>query len=343
MKKIFQISAILFGCLCLAQLSYGQESLRDRLAKKQAQQQGGSQQSVTVPQLTVRAQKMNESQGQDLSNATWVREVYRFLDLTKGKNAALQYPVQPINNKMNLYTLIFKLMGDGNLIAYDFNNGQDVFTDDKIVNFKDVLERLEIPYQQNGVTFSYDEFSIPSNEVLGYYIKEAWYFDQSNSVVGVKTVAICPILFREEFMDGVELSSDVPAMRQPQFWVPYENIRPYAARMPIITSDLNNVQNKTVDDYFRMRLYDGEIYKTTNMENKILAEKYKTPEELKAAQEQIEKELVGFEKNLWVANDSINTNTTANNKTSNKKQKAPKASKPKNSGGSASFSARDRR
>lgn len=342
MKKIFQITTILISCLCLAQLSYGQEqaeSLRDRLAKKQAQQQGG-QQTITVPQLTVRAQKMNETQTRDLSSATWVREVYRFLDLTKGKNAALYYPVQPIGDKMNFFTMIFKLMGDGNLTAYDFDIQQEIFTDEKKVNFKDVLDRLEIPFQQNGTVFSYDEFSIPSNEVLGYYIKEAWYFDQSNSMIGVKTVAVCPIVFREEYMDGIEVSS-VPASRQPLFWIPYENVRPYAARIPIMTSNLNNVENKTIDDYFRLRLYDGEIYKTTNMENKVLGEIYKTPEELKQAQEQIEKELVGFEKNLWVVNDSINSENRA--KVDTKKRKAPQASKSKNSSSSATFSARDRR
>lgn len=342
MKKIFQITTILISCLCLAQLSYGQEqaeSLRDRLAKKQVQQQGG-QQTITVPQLTVRAQKMNETQTRDLSSATWVREVYRFLDLTKGKNAALYYPVQPIGDKMNFFTMIFKLMGDGNLTAYDFDIQQEVFTDEKKVNFKDVLDRLEIPFQQNGTVFSYDEFSIPSNEVLGYYIKEAWYFDQSNSMIGVKTVAVCPIVFREEYMDGIEVSS-VPASRQPLFWIPYENVRPYAARIPIMTSNLNNVENKTIDDYFRLRLYDGEIYKTTNMENKVLGEIYKTPEELKQAQEQIEKELVGFEKNLWVVNDSINSENRA--KIDTKKRKAPQASKSKNSSSSATFSARDRR
>ncbi|MDR0824784.1 MAG: gliding motility protein GldN, partial [Prevotella sp.] len=282
MKKIFQITALSVCCLCLASLTYAQnqqESLRERLAKKQQQQQGTTSDSGTkVPQLSVRAEMMNDTQTQDLSNATWVREVYRFLDLTEGKNAALFYPVQPIGNQMNFYTMIFKLMGNGSLTAYDWNNGTDLFIDKLKVNFGDVLDRLEIPYQKNGNVFTYDEFSIPGNEALGYYIKEAWYFDQSNSVIGVKTVAICPVLFRQEFIDGMDFGAAASqGLRQPQFWIPYENVRPYAARMPIMTSDKNNVMNKTIDDYFRMRLYDGEIYKTTNMENKFLSEKYKTP------------------------------------------------------------------
>jgi gliding motility associated protien GldN len=345
MKKIYQIAALLICSLCFASLAYAQdqpESLRDRLAKKQQQQQGTAQDNgPKVPQLSVRAEMMNDTQTQDLSNATWIREVYRFLDLTKGKNAALFYPVQPVGNQMNFYTMIFKLMGDGNLVAYDWNNGKDLFVDKLRVNFGDVLERLEIPYQKNGNAYSYDEFSIPSNEALGYYIKEAWYFDQSNSVLGVKTVAICPVLFRQEYVDGIDLGTD-QGLREPQFWIPYENIRPYAARMPIMASDKNNVMNKTIDDYFRMRLYEGEIYMTTNMENKVLSQKYTTPEALKEAQEKIEGELKEFDKELWVLNDSIN-NLPVNNKSKNTKTKAPKMSKPKNSSSGATYSARDRR
>lgn len=347
MKKAFKILALLTCGLCFTYISHAQEqteSLRDRLSKKQQQQQGITQENtIKVPKLSVRAEMMNETQTQDLSHATWIREVYRFLDLTKGKNAALFYPEQPVGDKMNLYTMIFKLMSEGNLIGYNWNNGQDLFVDNQRVNFEEVLKKLEIPYQKNGNTFSYDEFSIPNNEALGYYIKEAWYFDQSNSVLGVKTVAICPVLFRQEYLDGIDVAgSSSLGLREPQFWIPYENIRPYAARMPIMTSDMNNVMTKTIDDYFRMRLYDGEIYKTTNMENKFLAQKYKIPEALKEAQEKIERELKQFDENLWAVNDSIDLPANGKNakKVDTKKQKI---SKPKNSSTGATYSARDRR
>lgn len=350
MKKILTITYFLLCCFSFAQLANAQEqteSLRDRLARRQQQQQG-VQDGANVPSLSVRAEMMNEGQSQDLSNATWIRGIYRFLDLKKGANGALLYPEQPVGNRMNLFTMIFKLMGNGSLVGYDFNNGQDIFAEQMKIDFKNILENLEIPFQQNGNIFIYDEYSIPSNEALGYYIKEEWYFDQSNSVLGVKVTAICPILFRQDYsimsLEGV----DMMAERYPQFWIKYDDLRPYAARMPVMTSDLNNVMNKTVDDFFRMRLYEGEIYKTTNMENKVLIEKYKTPEALKEAQEKIEGELKQFEKNLWVSGDSINdvnAKNTKNSKNNKTKTKTPKASKPKgsSSGGSATYSARDRR
>lgn len=345
MKKILYHITIVFVGLCFASSMYAQEqgeSLRERLARRQQQQQDAKTASQSnIPALSVRAQMLNETQTQDLANATWIRGVYRFLDLTKGSNAALYYPVQPMGNQMNFFTMIFKLMGDGNLTGYNFNNNQEMFTDNQIVDFSDVLDKLEIPYQKNGNKYTYDEFSIPSNEVLGYYIKEDWYFDQSNSVLGVKTVAICPIVFRDEFLGEFDDEAMSGATRRPQFWISYEDVRAYAARMPIMTSDRNNVMNKTIDDYFRMRMYEGEIYKTTNMENKFLREKYPTEDELKAAQARIEGELRAFDEKLWVINDSVKAATPVEKK--GKKNKPAKGSKAKNSSSSATYSARDRR
>lgn len=339
MKRKFAyilIFSFIFSSLALAQEKEG--SLRDRIAKKQ-QQANPEKKNSSIPQLSVRAQMKNETNTQDLSKATWVREVYRNLDLTKGPNAALYYPVTPIGDRMNLYTMIFKLMANRELVVYQFNEGQDIFTEDMKMTAEDMFERLEIPYTKEGDYLVYDEYSIPSNEALGYYVKEAWYFDQSNSVMDIKIVAICPVLYRDALGDyGISFSGG-EAIREPQFWIPYENIRPYAARMPIMTSDINNALNKTVDDYFRLRLYDGEIYKATNMTNKVLIEMYKTPEEVEQAQKEIEKQLVDFEKGLWVINDSVKVSDG-----DPKKRNVSKRDKPKqNSSSSTTHSARERR
>ena len=318
-----------------------QGSLRDRIAKRQQQAQGDDDKNTSLPQLSVRAQIRNHDNTQSLSSATWVREIYRSLDLTKGVNAALFYPVTSIEDRMNLYTMIFKLMANGELEAYEFNDSQPVFTEAFRVSPEDMFERLEIPFSKEGDHIAYDAYSIPGNEVLGYYVKEAWYFDQSNSVLDVKIVAICPVLYRNTLDNfDISFSSEVAATREPQFWIPYESIRPYAARMPIMTSDINNVLTKTVDDYFRLRLYDGEIYKTTNMENKFLIEKYKTPEEVEQARENIENELRLFGDSLWVINDSVKISDGKPVKRDLKNRDVPKGS---SSNSSATHSARERR
>lgn len=342
MKKIIYIAILSFSLSGIMVAQNQQPSLRERIANRQMEaQQGSSNNKKNLSQLSVRAQIRNQNNTQDLSRATWVREIYRELDLTKGTNATLYHPVTPTGDRMNLYTLIFKLMANGELDVYQFNEGQDSFTEDLRMKPEDMFERLEIPFTKEGNKIVYDEYSIPSNEALGYYIKEAWYFDHSNSVMDIKIVAICPVLYRDALDDFGFSFSNSESIREPQFWIPYENIRPYAARMPIMTSDLNNTMNNTVDDYFRLRLYEGDIYKTTNMANKVLLELYKTPEEIEDAQKKIEQQLVDFEKGLWVINDSTKVSDGDPVKRNIKKRDQPKGSSSSSS--SAKNSARERR
>jgi septal ring factor EnvC (AmiA/AmiB activator) len=106
--------------------------------------------------------------------------------------------------------------------------------------------------------------------------------------------------------------------------------------MPVMTSSLNNVTNGTVDDFFRMHRYNGEIYKTLNLQGKALAQLAATPEALKAEQEKIEKQLKDFEDHLWKQDTVIPTPS--------KRNKAGKTKKPASSdSGSSSVTMRDRR
>lgn len=271
-------------------------SLRERIARRQ--DATARQQQKGLPQLSVRAENMNQSQTQDISNVPWMREIYRFLDLNEDKNASLYYPEFPIGDRMNLFTMMFKLLQSGEVEAYEYlTTGQELFVDQYKLKFKNLLDSYSIMYtEQNGV-FTVEDMDIPSNEVLGYFVKEAWYFDQSNSVVDVKILALCPVIMRQDDFDA-------ESTRYPLFWMPYENIRPYAARMPVMTSNLNNASTQTVDDYFRKRSFEGDIYKTTNMRNRTLAQMFPTDSLMKKEQNRIEDELKLFKKNLWIMSET---------------------------------------
>lgn len=290
MKHILAIVvAVLIGQALMFSVS-AQETARDRINRRNNAQQSAAN---AVPQLSVRAANMNQSMTQDLSNVRWMREIYRLVDLNKEKNAPLYYPVEPIGDRMNFFTMIFRLLASGSIHAYEFLDGKEIFTDQYQIKFKEgFLDRFKILYHEEGGRYVVDDSDVPSNEVTAYYVKEAWYFDQSNSVVDVKTLAICPVLYRQDDFGAV-------AIPTPLFWLPYENIRPYAARMPVITSSLNNASTGTVDDFFRKRLFQGEIYKTTNMKNQGLAQIYPNDTVRKKEQAKIEAQLQQFEKNLW--------------------------------------------
>lgn len=290
MKHILAIIMIALAGQVVTFSASAQETARDRINRRNNAQQAAAN---AVPQLSVRAANMNQAMTQDLSNVRWMREIYRLVDLNKEKNAPLYYPVEPIDDRMNFFTMIFRLLASGSINAYEFLDGKEIFTDKYQIKFKEgFLDRFKILYHEDGGKYIVDDSDVPSNEVTAYYVKEAWYFDQSNSVVDVKILAICPVLYRQDDFGAV-------AIPTPLFWLPYENIRPYAARMPIITSSLNNASTGTVDDFFRKRLFQGEIYKTTNMKNQALAQIYPNDTVRKKEQAKIEAQLSQFEKNLW--------------------------------------------
>ena len=254
-----------------------------------------------IPELTVRAQDMNERMTQQVGNARWMRILYRQIDLTKEQNAPLYYPVQPMNGQMNLFTTIFHLVSEGKLAAYEYLDGYEDFSDSRRIVLKDMLDRFHIFYEEEqgkageGQIFSVNESDVPSADVRSYYVKEAWYFDQNNSVFDVKTLAICPILTS---------NGDIGETTMAMFWIPYENLRPYINTSYIMTSNNNNAMTFTLDDYFRRRMFEGEIIKTQNLMNQPLQAYCPTPDSLKREQDRIEGQLVAFEKSLWLQPDT---------------------------------------
>ncbi len=302
-----------------------------------------------IPELTVRAQEMNERMTQQIGNARWMRIIYRQIDLTKEPNAPLYYPVQPINGQMNLFSTIFQLISENKVAAYEYLDGYEDFSDERKVVMKDMLDRFhifyeEIPGKENEPTaFVVNESDIPSADVKSYYIKEAYYFDQNNSVFDIKTLAICPILTS---------NGDIGETTMGMFWIPYESLRPYINTSYIMTSNTNNAMTFTMDDYFRRRMFQGDIIKTQNLMNQPLQAYCPTPDSLKKEQERIENQLAAFEKSLYLQPDTTqvaadNNSTKARpaavsargRKTSSAKEpkaakvKAPKAQKSSSASG----------
>ena len=301
-----------------------QNRRRTPVASRGERQQAEAEDNM--PELTIRAQDLNERMGQDVSNARWMRVIYRQVDLTKEKNAPLYYPTQPMNGQMNLFSTIFQLICEDKLTVYEYLDGYEDFSDAHKVALKDMLDRFHIFYEEvpgkgnQPASFIVNESDVPSADVRSYYIKEAWYFDQQNSVFDVKTLAICPIL-----TDNGDIGETTMGM----FWIPYESLRPYIRNTYIMTSNTNNVMTFTYDDYFRRRMFEGDIIKTQNLMNQPLQAYCPTPGSLKAEQARIEKQLVSFEDSLWMKPDTAALANTKEAKEAKKKaeKEAKKAAK----------------
>ena len=326
MKRSYYYILALVSVVMTAIPAFAQEENAQRRSPKArtGARESTTNKSFDLQNLTLRARNLNEQLSQDMGYARWMRVIYREVDLRKEQNAPLYYPPRPLNGSMNLFSTIFQLLIDGKINAYTYEDGYEAFDEEHLLVLKDFLDESHIYYEEvpgrNGAPTSYiiNESDIPSADVLSYYVKEAWYFDQNNSVFDVKTLAICPLLTQSGDLGERET--------QPLFWLPYENIRPYVSNSYIMTSNVNNAKTFTVDDYFRRRMFAGEIIKTENLMNKTLRQYY--PEEsdstnLKLAQEEIENQLKTFHDSLYWKADS----TQLDPKEAKKAEKEAKKSK----------------
>ena len=263
--------------------------------------------------LSERAKAQYTAQMPAPSDVVWKRDIYRTLDLTKEKNAALYYPVEPLGDRVNLFTLIIRLVADGKVPAYEYrSDGNELFTEDNKYKVYDMLDKFYIYYEtKDSVTFTISDSDIPAGEVLSYFIKESSFYDQRTATYSTRVTAICPVLHRSG-----DFGSDVT--KYPMFWLNYDEVSPYFGMTPLMTSSYNNVSNMSIDDYFVRSLYEGDIYKTANLQNKLLAQYCPNDTAMKAEQQRIEKELVTFENKLWGIEEPDTTTVAPSSKTEKK-------------------------
>ena len=275
----------------------------------------------------------------------WRRDIYRELDLMKNENAGLYYPVEPQGKEVNLFTYIFKLAQNGYIPVYEYpTDGSDVFTEEAKVQMKTILDNYHIFYEEQDGKLKVDNSDIPSSEVKKYYLKESAYYDQANSSFHIKVLALCPVMMRDDDFGG-------EATQYPLFWVKYSDLEPFLTRQTVMTSSLNNAATMSMDDYFTLNMYRGQIYKTNNAQGKTLVQLCDgDTAKLSAEQKRIEKELEAFRKNIFgdpAKKDSLDSLANINPQNVKAKQKAAKkssssrrtkATKSKSSGSTTSAS-----
>jgi gliding motility associated protien GldN len=311
MKKI----VLLFLTTAMATVAVAQPTRR--LQEQQAQKE--AEKSPTAVTISERARSQYTAQTAMPTEVQWRRDIYRELDLKKEKNAALYYPEQPLGDRVNFFTLVLNLILDGKIKAYEYRlDGNELFTPDNELDIENMLDKFYIYYTKDEKgKYKIEPTDIPSP--AKYYIKESNYLDQLSNFQ-TRVTAVCPVLMQSDF-------GDKPTA-YPMFWLNYDEISPYLGQTQVMTSSYNNTSNMSLDDYFVMRQYDGDIYKTSNLRNVPLSEYCETDEELQAERARIEKQLKDFQNGLWSEAD-LKEDTEAKDDASNKKQKEPKEPKEK--------------
>jgi len=297
MKKLFLFIVIVIVNVIVVQAQPQKSRVQNNNTKNATTRRNG-----TTSAATSRADLMFPTAVDVPEDPIWRRDIYRQLDLTSDDNAALYYPIQAQGNDVNLFTLLFKLLSTGKIPAYkhDLNTGKEDFRQANRLHFKEMCENYSIYYETEGNTIKVEDSDIPSAEVKTFYVKESSYYDQNTATYHSRIVALCPL---------IEMSNDFSfsASKSPMFWVKYDDVKTYLSNHMLMVSNVNNAAKMSMDDFFSTNHYKGEIYMTTNMQGKSLAQivadsaVVATPKDptTQKVQDRIEKEMKDFEEHIW--------------------------------------------
>ncbi len=247
--------------------------------------------------ISDRQQSFYEVKEPSDADLQWMKIIYREVDLEKGKNAALMYPELPNEDGESLYFIIMRLLAKNQITAY--NSMDEIFTDEHKIDVGQMFDNYGIYYTeakgstQKNPIYEFEDADIRSNQVKSYYIIEKWEFDTRSNRMKANVQYICPVLHQVDDWSGDNA-------RYPMFWVKLNDIRPYMAKQFIFTDDDNNLARYSIDDFFKLNMYTGDIIKTKNLRNLSLKQMFPDEKAYKHAQDSIEQRLRSFNKDLWV-------------------------------------------
>lgn len=307
-----------------------------------AKSSGGGQRQRFVPRAQRAAQQSASAVSDDRAqmdfptapempkDVSWRRDIYRRLDLTQDANAALYYPLEQQGDQINLFTYLMKLILRGQVKAYDYSlNGNENFDAKNQVKPKDILDRYHIYYESKDGRTHINDSDIPAAEVTEYFVKESSYFDQHTATYHTRVTALCPVMKRADDFGGADAS-------YPMFWVKYDDISPYLAKLPLTGSNYNNAATMSADDFFAMNRYKGKIYKTNNLQGKVLANYATTDSAMTREQDKIEKQLSDFEQHIWGNDSTDSTKVKADTVAATGKQRRTRSLSKRRGGSEAS-------
>jgi hypothetical protein len=157
---------------------------------------------------------------------------------------------------------------------------------------KNIFNKNITPYKTTDDEFKNElplkGIDTSSIQVIGYKIKEDFFFDNDRLVSESRISGICPVVVNNVKHDTLDL-----------YWVYFPQIRKYLAKEKVLTSD-HPSKIKTLDDLFFYRYFYAQIYKESNVNDRPIA-KYKSGKEIEKEAERIEISLIESEQDIWLS------------------------------------------
>lgn len=221
----------------------------------------------------------------------WSKKMWRIIETREKINIAFRNPTRP------LFKILIDGVNNGQVTAFKDEDFKEMMTTEDVK--KQIFRVDSIPYYDPDTyeeTIKVVESEINADDIKRYRVKEIWYFDKEASMLKVRILGISPLHETVDPTTG-ELKYELPL-----FWIYYPEVREALAKETVV-SDFNDMFPMTWYDLFENRMFSSYIFKTTNVLDLRLADKFEKSldpnMDILLESEKIKEELFNFEQDLW--------------------------------------------
>ncbi len=224
------------------------------------------------------------------------------IDLREKQNLPLYFPTKPIDNRINLITLVLYGIDNEGFTAY---SKDDPFNEFKVPLTKEAVDAamgagsdtLKIPDATTGeLTTKVVPKERQLDEVKQFMIKEKWFFDKQHSTMQVRIIGLCPIRYEYKPDQNGNPTDDLAKIQT--FWIYYPELRKIMANHEIFNR-FNDAQHISFDDFFFQRRFSSYIYKESNVYDNRIVSSYAPGIESLYESDRIKESLFTIEHDLW--------------------------------------------
>jgi len=233
------------------------------------------------------------------ADVMWSKKIWRVIDLKEKMNLAFAYPYSgSMKDRRSLIDVFFDSVEEGTLTAY--STLDDEFT---LPMTREQLETVggagidsttytspDPPYLEID-TVIVRKFS--RDKVVGYRIKEEWFFDKQRSVMDVRIIGIAPMAYEWDEKGNTREN----AKMVPIFWVYFPEARKILANTECFNR-FNDAERKTYDDVFQKRLFSSYITKESNVFDRRI-EDYRLGMDALVESDRVKNDIINMEHDMW--------------------------------------------